>query len=226
MRYFGGKARLAKEISGIINRYSIKTYHEPFCGVFSVGSRVVAPKRMASDNHPDLILLLNAVRDGWSGPETISEEEYNNLKKAEPSPLRAFAGFGCSNSGKFFGGYARESSKRNFAANARASLSKLAPLIQGVEFSCQSYCDLDIDVDLLYCDPPYTNTIGYTTGVFNSEEFWQWAREQSRRSIVLVSEYTAPSWATVLWQKSVKTDMNAKAGGKHMRVEKLFTIGV
>jgi len=226
MRYFGGKVRLAKELSTVINTYQVEKYHEAFCGMFSVGALVTAPKRTATDTHPDLILLLNAVRDGWVGPEVITEAAYQALKTAEPSPLRAFAGFGCSNSGKFFGGYARESTGRNFAANARSSLLKLAPKIQGVDFRLESYLDYDGDADLIYCDPPYDKTTGFTTGAFDTVEFWKWVREQSRRSIVLVSEYTAPDWATVVWQKNVRTDMNAKSGGKIPRVEKLFTVGM
>lgn len=225
MRYFGGKSRLARELSGIINKFQVKSYHEPFCGVFSVGSLVAAPQRTASDTQSDLILLLQAVQNGWEGPESISEDEYNNLKQMEPSALRAFVGFGCSNSGKFFGGYARESTSRNFALNARASLLTLAPRIEGVQFSCQAYLDFNSPVELIYCDPPYTGTTGFTSGAFDTSEFWRWVREYSRRSIILVSEYTAPEWATVLWQKSVRTDMNAKGGGKLPRIEKLFTVG-
>jgi len=194
--------------------------------MFSVGALVKAPLRTASDTHLDLVMLLQAVRDGWVGPDTITEEEYQALKTAEPSALRAFAGFGCSNSGKFFGGYARESSGRNFAVNAKSSLLKLAPMIQGVDFRLESYLDYDEDADLIYCDPPYDKTTGFTTGAFDTVEFWNWVREQSRHSIVLVSEYTAPEWATVVWQKNVRTDMNAKAGGKIPRVEKLFTVGM
>jgi DNA adenine methylase len=104
VRYFGGKVRLARELSGIVNRYGVQTYHEPFCGMFSVGSLVTAPQRTAADNHKDLILLLQALRDGWVGPDVVTEAEYDVLKSAEPSALRAFVGFGCSNSGKFFGG--------------------------------------------------------------------------------------------------------------------------
>ena len=226
MRYFGGKARLARELSSIINRYQVQTYHEPFCGMFSVGAEVTIPTRTAADTQPDLILLLQAVQSGWAGPTTVTEEEYNALKLAAPSALRAFAGFGCSNSGKFFGGYARESTKRNFAANARTSLMKLAPKIEGVRFARQSYLDFDEPVELIYCDPPYAGTTGYTVGAFDPAEFWRWVREYGRRSIVLVSEYTAPEWATVVWQKNVRTDMNAKGGGKIPRIEKLFTVGV
>lgn len=226
MRYFGGKARLARELSGIINRYQVKTYHEPFCGMFSVGAEVIIPVRTAADTQSDLILLLQAVQDGWVGPTVVTEDEYDALKTANPSPLRAFVGFGCSNSGKFFGGYARESTTRNFAANAQASLIKLAPKIKGMRFTRQSYLDFDESVELIYCDPPYADKTGFTVGAFDPIEFWRWVREYGRRSIILVSEYTAPEWATVVWQKNVRTDMNAKGGGKIPRIEKLYTVGV
>jgi len=226
MRYFGGKVRLARELSRIINEYQVDTYHEPFCGMFSVGSLVTVPTRSGADTQEDLILLLNAVRDGWVGPEEITEEDYALLKVDDPSPLRAFAGFGCSNSGKFFGGYARESTGRNFAANARSSLLKLAPNIQDVEFWYESYENYEGAADLIYCDPPYVKTTGFTVGMFDTKAFWLWVREQSRRSIVLVSEYVAPDWATVIWEKAVRTDMNSKKGGKIPRVEKLFTVGI
>lgn len=189
-----------------------------------MGSLVKAPVRTATDTHPDLIELLKAVRDGWVGPKTVTGKEYQVIKGEEPSVLRGFIGFGCSNSGKFFGGYARDATGRNYAANARSSLLKLAPKIQGVEFRLEAYSDFDQQVDLVYYDPPYDGTTGFTTGPFCTETFWGWVREVSRRSIVLVSEYNAPDWMNVLWQKNVRTDMNSK-DGKLSRVEKLFIIG-
>ena len=220
MRYFGGKARIGKRLADIINQLD-GDYWEPFCGVFSVGKHVKLAQRLGSDAHLDLILLLNAVRDGWAPPETITEDEYNALKTVEPSPLRAFAGFGCSNSGKFFGGYARENTNRNFAANAASSLRTLRPLIQGVEFYQRDVLDTDMKADVIYCDPPYDGTTGFTVGAFCSDTFWKWVRSRSRYSIVLVSEYTAPDDFVAVWQKQVKTDMNGKEG-KLARVEKLF----
>jgi len=224
MRYFGGKARLARELANIINQYDAETYHEPFCGMFSVGSLVTAPIRSGADNQEDLILLLKAVRDGWEGPEFLSEDEYEFLKGVDPCAMRAFAGFGCSNSGKFFGGYARESTGRNFAANARSSLLKLAPKLQGVEFRHESYLDFDEPVDLIYCDPPYSNTTGFTTGDFDTEEFWSWAYDRAKHSTVLVSEYVAPSWTEVVWEKNVRLSMKSK--DKKPRIEKLFKVRV
>lgn len=225
MRYFGGKVRLARELSTIINEFDVGSYHEGCCGMFSVGSLVTAPIRTAADTHPDLIELLQAVRDDWVGPEVVTEEEYKAIKGEEPSALRGFVGFGCSNSGKFFGGYARDATGRNYAANARSSLLKLAPKIQGVDFRLEAYSDFDRMVDLVYYDPPYDGTTGFTTGPFCTETFWKWVRELSNHTIVLVSEYTAPEWVKVLWQKDVRTDMNAKGGGKLARIEKLFIAG-
>ncbi len=224
MRYFGGKQRIARELATVIDRYQVQTYHEPFCGMFSVGAQVAAPQRSGADSHPDLILLLQAVQDGWIAPESVSEAEYEVLKKAEPSPLRAVAGFGGSHSAKFFAGYARGEG-RNFITEARRSLMRLAPRIKNVRFTRQSYLDFDEPVDLIYCDPPYTGTTAYAVGPFDTSAFWQWVREYSRRSIVLVSEYTAPEWATVLWEKHVHTDMNAKDGHKHQRTEYLYLAG-
>lgn len=219
MRYFGGKARIGKTLAGIINTLT-GTYWEPFCGMFSVGAHVTLP-RVASDSHLDLILLLLAVRDGWRPPDSITEEEYNQLKTAKPSPLRAFAGFGCSNSGKFFGGYAREKGNRNFAKNAASSLDKLRPLIQGVTFFNCGYSEQDVPADVVYCDPPYDGTTGFTVGRFDSKDFWDWVDFRSNKSIVLVSEYAAPDVFVPVWQKQVKTDMNGSSG-KIDRVEKLF----
>jgi DNA adenine methylase len=225
MRYFGGKARLAKELASVINSFKARSYHEPFCGMYSVGSLVTAPRRTASDVHPDLIMLFNAVQEGWIGPEFVTEEEYARLKVSEPSAMRGYVGFGSSYGGKFFGGYARDpKSDRNYTAECRAGWLKLLPYIEDVRFTCQSYKDYDGDAELIYCDPPYVGTTGFTAGKFDGDEFWRWVRDKSRYATVLVSEYTAPKWATEIWQKKVKTDMNARDGGKLSRVEKLFCV--
>jgi DNA adenine methylase len=224
MRYFGGKQRLSKELAAIINGFKPEIYHEPFCGMFSVGSKVTAPIRSGADSQLDLILLLQAVQEGWVGPSELDERAYKTLRTMEPSELRGFAGFGCSHSGKFFGGYARDSVGHNYAAAARASLLKLAPLIQGVRFYQQDYRSCAVPADVIYCDPPYAKTTGYTVGSFDTDEFWAWVKQRAKHSLVLVSEYSGPEWARVIWQKDVKTAMNSD-GGKLQRTEKLFACG-
>lgn len=227
MRYFGGKSRIGREIADHINRVpSLHTYWEPFCGGCSVIEHVRAPERVASDLHESLILLWKALQEGWEPPDTVTEEQYDYAKLMETSALKAFIGFGCSNSGKWFGGYARENTARNFAMNAKRSLARKLKSLGDVEFYRDSYNEVGFPEGwVIYCDPPYGNTTGFSTGKFDHEKFWDWARKASENNVVLVSEYEAPEDFAVVWEKEVKTDMN-KADGKtkHRRVERLFKL--
>jgi DNA adenine methylase len=230
MRYFGGKARTSKAISGVLQSFEFQSYWEPFCGACNVLAKIEAPVRLASDAHEDLILMWKALQGGWQPPDTITEEEYLDLKTAPPSALRAVAGFGCSNSGKWFAGYARESTNRNFAMNAKRSLLKQAPQIQTVRYHNAPYQDVDtsfipkIGPTLVYCDPPYAaSTCNYNAGQFDSGKFWQWVRDISEYALVVVSEYEAPNDFMIVWEKAVRTDMKSASGEKIPRVEKLFS---
>jgi DNA adenine methylase len=219
MRYLGGKYRLSGAISRILQAQSPRNYREPFCGMFSVGRRMPCP-REAGDNSPDLIALLSAVRDGWVPPDNVTEDEYAYWRDQPPSPMRGFVGFGCSFGGKFFGGFAREATGRNFATNARNSLCRLARDIQGVIFKHQDYTAWPDDADIEYLDPPYAKTTAYSTGNFDSAAFWDWVR--SRNSMVYVSEYMAPEDFTVVWEQSTKSTVNGWQGPQKPRTERLF----
>lgn len=73
---------------------------EAFCGYCYVGERVRCSKRYFSDLNLDLILMWQALQNGWKPPTELSEEEYKALRDAPPSPLRGFAQtqctFGCT----------------------------------------------------------------------------------------------------------------------------------
>lgn len=224
MHYFGGKYRIAKDLAAFINKYTEdKCYYEPFVGGANVTQYIKASKLYASDKHPQLIALWQELQNGWIPPENVTEREYQELKfTLSPPHLAGFVGFGCSYSGKWFGGYCRDNTGRNYAKNAKNSLLKKVALLQDVEFSCRDYKELTIENDsVIYCDPPYTNTTGYSVGL-DSEEFWQWVRERSESSIVFVSEYTAPEDFSAVWQKQTKLDIRSKGGVKSERCEKLF----
>lgn len=62
----------------------------------------------------------------------------------------------------------------------------------------------------------------YKTG-FDHDKFWVWAKELSKRCTVFVSEYTAPDWAEVVWEKKVTSSLTKDTGGK-VAVEKLYKI--
>lgn len=227
MRYLGGKAKIADKVSEFINMAigfnKIKTYVEPFVGAGWIIERVKCKQRYGLDAHPDLILLWQAIQAGWIPPQTLSEVEYHVLKQAEPSALRAFAGFGCSFSGKWFGGYAKDNTGRNYAGNAQRSLMKKQANITDVEFLQANYDEIqDIEGALIYCDPPYAGVTAYA-GVepFDTAAFWEWVRERSKKNLVLVSEYQAPDDFETILEINTKLDMQTK-DTSNIRIEKLF----
>ena len=107
MQYLGGKSRISKQISEVINeipRWKIKNsetvgkyYNEHqfserereresncfvslFCGSCSVESKVEGfSRKILNDKHEYLIELLNGVKNGYDLPEHISEEEYKYI---------------------------------------------------------------------------------------------------------------------------------------------------
>jgi len=110
MRYVGGKSRHAKQILDRIDDYRTTQtiLIEPFCGGGAITKEAVKRynKVYASDNHPDLIMMYQALQAGWQPPSSVSKELHTAMKNAEPSALRAFVRFGCSFGGNFTSGYA------------------------------------------------------------------------------------------------------------------------
>lgn len=178
MQYFGGRAKIAKEIARIINLHIRKgeRYIEPFCGGLNVTALIRPDRvRVAMDLNADLITLYKAIQEGWEIPDSVSEERYAELKASPgPSPERGFAGFGCSFAGKFFGGYARDKRKHGapFADTAKRGLIKKFETLEGVTFTTGNFFDLNVSGDVIYCDPPYRGTTAYKTGPFDSDAFW------------------------------------------------------
>ena len=128
VQYLGGKTRLAKHISTAIlaDTDAREVYVEPMVGGGSVLA-AMAPhfeRAYAGDVHEDLILMYQAIQSGWEPPSELSEDCWRELKYSEPSPLRGFAGFGCSFAGRWFEGYARNSKGTNYAAQAARKLAK------------------------------------------------------------------------------------------------------
>lgn len=192
MRYMGGKCQLAKWIVPILIKqmqlHGCLHFADLFCGAVNiVGNMPVTGRRIANDRHADLIALWQAVQLGYTPPPALSRGKYARLKATRgqtPDPLRAFAGFGCSYRGKYFGGYDPDG-----AGKARRSIQAKAPLIAGVEFHCLDYREVKIpDRTLIYCDIPYRGTTQY--GVrFDHDAFWRWAETRSRTNPIVVSEY-------------------------------------
>lgn len=227
MRYMGGKAKIAKALGEYLRaRLEGRYFVEPFCGALNVTAQMTGA-RLANDMNPYLFTLYSSLQAGWVPPDYLSEEEYASLKNTKDSsnPLTAFAGFGCSFAGRWFGAYARDSKRSNYCLSAKNSLLKKFDRCSDVTFSCVSYKQLSpTDQCLVYCDPPYADTTGYdAVGGFDNTAFWQWVRELASKGVtVLVSEYKAPADFTSVWStQHTVTAGSARQGGTKL-TEHLF----
>lgn len=230
IRYFGGKTRTCKSISEIINKNIKDNYIKfisPFVGGAWVESLVQSNNKYLYDKHPYLIEMYKALKKGWKPPTNLSKEEYEyvRIRKNEKPYLTGFVGFGCSFAGKWFGGYAKDKTNRNYCLNAYNSILKKMKSLQDAHFECKDYKELKPKDSIIYCDPPYNGFTQYDEGLlgkFNTEEFWEYMRKWSCNNLVFISEYDAPDDFTCIWQKETKLDIRNKNNKKEQRIEKLF----
>ena len=232
MKYLGGKFRIAKQIGAYLNQVIADKrpteYFEPFCGSCWITQEITnAIPRNASDIHEDLIMLWRGLQDGsFIPPDNITEEQYVIQKNLKPSAMRGFVGFGCSFSGKWFGGMARsKTSNRNYCGEAKRTLLRKIEKLKDVKFGNYSYLYLNPINSIVYCDLPYFGTTGYS-GVekFNYEKFYNWCRMISKNNLVYISEYSMPADFKCVLEIPTKTDMSNKEGKKEDRIERLFTV--
>lgn len=199
-----------------------RTWVEPFVGGANMIDKVDG-KRIGADSNPYLIELLKVVRDNvYILPNHITEYQYKDIKnKMELNWLTGFVGFNSTFGARWFEGYARNKTKRNYTLEGKKNLIKQSPNLQGVEFIHSSYKDLDMPANsLIYCDPPYANTKKYKDS-FNHEEFWQWCRDKTNEGhLVFISEYNAPNDFKCI--KEVQTSTQLGLAGNQKKIEKLF----
>lgn len=226
MHYLGGKYRVADKIAALISTYTPEIYVEPFCGSAWVADKVDARRVILADACWPLISLYRSLKGGWVPPSEVTEAEYEHLRRLrDPAdPLTAFAGFGCSFSGRYFEGYAR-SGTRNYAMNAKNSLLRKRSLWLRAELVVADYRALRPRGAVIYCDPPYDGTKGFSgTARWESILFWEVVRRWSKENTVLVSEYSAPPDFQCVLEIPTKTDMRMGSGLKEQRVERVFTL--
>jgi len=229
----GGKTRIVDQISAIMRARARgrTSYVEPFLGGGSVAATMAPGFSHAylSDANPDLILLWQALQDGWVPPASITREQWLELKHAaEPSALRAFAGFGASFGGSWFKSYAKNDKENNYARATRKGLLRDIARIGHAAINCHDYSAATDVIDsgsLVYCDPPYAGTFAYrgAGGSFDHDEFWDTARYWSELgAAVFVSEYEAPEDFTAVWRLKVNMTMDSNAANRVKKVEQLF----
>lgn len=235
MRYMGGKSRISKALSEVILAHTDKreVYVEPFVGGGAMAEKMAPHFEtvILNDLHEDLMLMWDAVLNkGWIPPTEVSLEQYQELRNAEPSALRGFVGFGGSFGGKWFGGYARggnnsDGTPRNHQSESQRNLLKQATKIGKAVCVQGSYASLPAvnTAPVIYCDPPYADTTGYTVDAFPHNEFWAKAQQWAEAGAdVFVSEYTAPVGWESIWEKPLRSSVRVGSEERHLAIEKLF----
>ena len=99
--------------------------------------------------------------------------------------------------------------------------------LNGVKVTNKSYHDFsEVSGAILYLDPPYENTIlkGYSIHEFNSQPFYDWAYEMSKKNIVLISSYEISDsrFEYVYEFKNARSALCASGYGD--KTEKLFMV--
>lgn len=206
MRYQGGKGLLAQHLAPVILAYANgRPIVEPFHG--GLAMTVALQPRLASDLSRPVSTLIRSVRSGWTPPQ-IDEARYRALAARRDDmddPDVAFAGHCASFGGKWFGGLARPHKRqRDPIGAAWSTLKRRIEQTETIDFRLLDYREVPIQPgDVVYCDPPYAGTSAdWPVAPFDHAKFWQWCRGMAAQGVpVLVSEFSAPEDATLLWQR-------------------------
>lgn len=228
MQYLGGKSRIAKQLAEVIDRYRRpgQLVWDAFCGGLSMS--VALSKNgpvWSTDACVPLISLYQAVQNGWDPPTAISLEEYRAAKALPDSdPMKAFCGFGCSFGGKWFGGWGGPSKHHPTGLAIYTRNSLMTHGVPGT-LACVDFLAIEPQptAALLYLDPPYSGTTGYTGALpFDHEQFVERVRGWARHTHVFVSEYAFPIGECV-FERASKTKVNGGMSGKALdAVERLY----
>lgn len=226
MRYQGGKSRIAQDIASVIS-VGGDCFVSLFCGSCAVESKVQGfSRKILNDRHQYLIALLQGVQRGYELPESITPEQYRHIRehKDDDPTLAGFVGFGCSFGGKWFGGYARNATGTNYAAQSKRSLLKDMATLQDATFVCADYRRVCIPPRaVIYADPPYNNTTGYHGDRFDSAEFWIAMRLLADTGhTVFVSEQEAPPDIQCVWERKFTRTLDRNKSNQFSVTEKLF----
>ena len=227
MAYLGGKAKNSEHILEVLNHedFDGMDYVEPFVGYAHILRRVQNKRSYsAMDANPLVVLLLQAIQNNVRLPR-ISAKRYAELKASKEISLpTATAAFTYSYCGKEWGGYVdkyyRGDKWHSYSQERRRYYATLFANehFKRTKLACQDYRKLTCRNKLIYCDPPYRETTGYSTS-FNHDEFWAYMRLWSQTNVVFISEYQSPPDFVCVASASKTSSVSAE---RTRRVEKLF----
>ncbi len=230
--YQGSKNAIAREIVSCLP--SGTRFVDLFAGGCAVTHAAVLSGKyerfLANDLHGfGVRLFMDAVAGKHDGAwrRWVSREEFEALKGTDPMVALCWS-FGNGGSGYLFGKDTEAAKREEHARRCRGeratmeseSIERLTGLerlhdlarlgvLERMTAAKARYDEVELkEGDVVYCDPPYADTAGYSTEPFDSEKFWAWC--DSRDFPVFVSEYKAPDGFVPIWVKGKKRLMNQR----------------
>ena len=241
MKYFGGKNRSGKRIATILNEIiedkNIKNYVELFVGSGGVFKHISCENKIINDKEPLIMEFHKHIANG--GKIELEYEDYykdlepiyNEFKKGNygvtPPGVVGYVAYQCSFKGAKFGTFARDKlekgRKRDYFKGGLSSLLKKQNY-KNTKILNLDFRDVKIPKNsLIYCDPPYKNTIGYSVD-FDYEEFENYIYELAKNNIVIVSEYTRLNNTRILFDFDFVRGMRSGKDKKNKKVKELLLI--
>jgi site-specific DNA-adenine methylase len=242
MQYWGGKAKIGKQIADVIlsdprvqsGQYTI--YWEPFCGMLGVMRHILphpdSPFKihLGTDlNHAVSHFWLN-VQNNWQPDVKVTPAQYKELRETKDSysSQHVFVGHACGFGGKYFDlancTQAYLNKRLNASAKTVERIRSTAHFSE-VLFYCQDFMEIPDSTHgcVFYLDPPYYGTSNWNgyPGMFDkfdTQKFWYKVHQLAAggKNLIFISEVTAPDWATVVWEPTVRPS--------YARSEYLFSI--
>lgn len=175
--------------------------------------------------------LLSVLAQGLFKPYPhVTKEEYYAVKKNKHLYEPAYVGFvqtQCSFGAKIWGGYASNKDGRDYTAVANRNLLVQQDKLAGCWVTNLDYRSLKLGgyPSVIYCDPPYRGTTGYSGLYFSNDEFEDWCINLASLDgvVVFVSEYNITNKKfEEVWKGTKPTTMDKNK--KDERVEKLYRV--
>ena len=174
VKWVGGKRRLAGKIISLFPA-DFNNYYEPFLGggaVFFAAGPGLRDRAYLSDCDKDLITSYQQVRDNPDAVIELLKQHEANISKLYflrlrstrySCPTKAAARLICLANSSFLGAFQKggyDFSRKRCGPIIKNTLLAASKALQGTDIRCQGFEQIEpAPGDLVYCDPPYDNTM-------------------------------------------------------------------
>ena len=180
----------------------------------------------------ELKLLVNSF--GYNRKDYLYSEEFSDLKHNLVTEIikkhDTFDGYKKTDTYKnAYRPFDVGKEKKNQVLQQLSRIQKLERLqqVSHIEATNLDYTEFSgAENAILYLDPPYENTVlkGYSVNEFNSQSFYDWAYEMSKKNIVLISSYEISDSRFECVYEFKNARSTFQGGTNKNKTEKLFMV--